>query len=247
MTEKFVEEGRWMYIPEAMEATGVSERTLRRWLGNGRLRSRKHGKHSNAPIQLWITADLQKDRLDSIPVDGDVDPIISDLAYETLADEESPQPGTAGSAAQSEHGATGSNAYQGEAVDESAEEQARAGSHSGPQAIPGDLNHILRTLTDHFVQKLEAQHDVIFTLRQELTEKEQQLRLLPDLQKQYAEQNQATEFERNALAKQLEELQGENERLKAEKETAEKAAQEALLQAKAKKPWWKSFLGVQEV
>lgn len=52
-------DGKWLSIADAVEATQLSERTLRRYVKKGLIKARRIGKHSNSPVQLWITAEIQ--------------------------------------------------------------------------------------------------------------------------------------------------------------------------------------------
>lgn len=75
------------------------------------------------------------------------------------------------------------------------------------------------------MEKIEAQQEVIFDQRQELSDKDRQLKLLPDLQKQAEERAKALELEhveKEALKKQVMALQDQ-------------------LQV-AQRPWWKKML-----
>jgi hypothetical protein len=55
--------GEWMYFPEAMTATGLTERSLRRYMQTGQIQYRKLGKSANARVQLFVTPELRTVRL----------------------------------------------------------------------------------------------------------------------------------------------------------------------------------------
>lgn len=57
-----LEPGEWMYFPQAMEATGLTERSLRRYMQMKQVKYRKLGKSANARVQLYITDELRKIR-----------------------------------------------------------------------------------------------------------------------------------------------------------------------------------------
>jgi hypothetical protein len=84
---------------------------------------------------------------------------------------------------------------------------------------------VIRSITEQFAEKLDEQRGLIYTLRNELHEKEVQVRLLPDLQKQMEEREKLDEFEKRALEKQVAALQQELDRLREHQ------------------PWWKKLLG----
>jgi len=80
---------------------------------------------------------------------------------------------------------------------------------------------ITETITKPLINELSQQREVIFQLQREVVEKDNQLKLLPDLQKQTSEQQKLVEakhFEVEALRKQIAALQ---------------------------KPWWKKLLNKQ--
>jgi hypothetical protein len=55
------DDGQWMYLPEASDITGVSEKTLRRHIKKRVLKARRLGKRINSPLQVWITPKALKD------------------------------------------------------------------------------------------------------------------------------------------------------------------------------------------
>lgn len=56
--QTFGTDGKWMYLQEASEATGLSEKTLRRYIKKRQLKSKRLGKQTNSPLQVWITPDV---------------------------------------------------------------------------------------------------------------------------------------------------------------------------------------------
>ena len=55
-----IQEGNWMFLQAAVEATGLHEKTLRRRVKRGELKTRRLGKLQNSPVQYWITPDILK-------------------------------------------------------------------------------------------------------------------------------------------------------------------------------------------
>ncbi len=91
-------------------------------------------------------------------------------------------------------------------------------------------------MVHQFSEKLDQQKEVIYELRQELNDKERQLRLLPDLQKQIEEKEKLADFQTRALEKQVQELIDVNERLRKEADQVKSALEQA------EQPWWKKLL-----
>lgn len=56
------EPGQWMFIADAVQATGLSEKTLRRYLKKKLIRGRRLGKAANAKLQFFITEDLLRSK-----------------------------------------------------------------------------------------------------------------------------------------------------------------------------------------
>jgi len=77
-----------------------------------------------------------------------------------------------------------------------------------------EMTDVIKTIASEFAQRLDQHKEEIFELRKELHEKDMQLRLLPDLQKQAEDREKIAFFEKESLRKQVEELQAENERLR---------------------------------
>lgn len=226
-----IEAGKWMFFPEAMDATGLSERSLRRYMQTKQIKYRKLGKSANARVQLWITDELRHMRLGP-EVDSSV--LDSTFADEGSFDEIEAE----------------------ELTDWPKESSSDKDAEIRAALIKEELEQVFKTLTQQFVEKLDEQRELIFELKQELGEKEQQLRLLPDLQKQLETERQNVEFQAAALTKQSEALeqekQAEFERLQAELEALKQDAQQKdelakrLAEAESelqslKQPWWKKW------
>jgi hypothetical protein len=118
------------------------------------------------------------------------------------------------------------------------------------------FDEVLTKLTEQFSKQLNAEKDVVYTLKRELEDKDRQLRLLPDYQRQADDERKAAELkemEAQALRKQIlamEEAQSraelEAERILSEKEAQVSAVQlqlQALTQSveELKQPWWRKW------
>ncbi|CAN5130470.1 hypothetical protein BH10CYA1_BH10CYA1_62770 [soil metagenome] len=210
-----VEDGQWMLLNEAQAATGLSEKTLRRYIKRGTLKFRKLGKQTNSPFQIWVTSSLKVEEKESTQ---DVPEFFefNDEETELFNDQESGAPEASG-----------------QEEDEGGEEQPQSSAETN---IGIELDRVVRTIAQQFSEKLDQQKEVIFELRQELTEREMQLRLLPDLQKQLEEKEKLADFQTKALEKQVEQLIDANERLREEAEHVKLALEQA------EQPWWKKLL-----
>ena len=107
---------------------------------------------------------------------------------------------------------------------------------------------LVRLIANEFAEKLDQQTQLNWQLRRELEDKERQLRLLPDLQKQAEEERQAAELktlETIALQKQIAEMETEKEQLEAKANEASMLSNDLeLLKAKVEQlqqPWWKKW------
>ena len=120
------------------------------------------------------------------------------------------------------------------------------------------VDEVISKLAEQFSKQLSAEKEAVFILKKELEEKDRQLRLLPDVQKQAEEHRKAAELkelEAVALRKQVEALEiqkaevaEEFQQLKAEKESQDNAVQEQLrvltsTVQELQKPWWKKLFG----
>ncbi len=207
-----VEDGQWMLLNEAQAATGLSEKTLRRYIKRGTLKFRKLGKQTNSPFQIWVTASLKVEETTSAE---DV-PEFFDFSDEETDGPVEPQEDSQTAA---------------EPEEKSEQTESRAETNIGIE-----LDRVVRTIAHQFSEKLDQQKEVIFELRQELTEKEIQLRLLPDLQKQLEDKEKLADFQTKALEKQVEQLIDANNLLRDEAERAKLALEQA------EQPWWKKLL-----
>lgn len=92
------------------------------------------------------------------------------------------------------------------------------------------LEMLIGAMTKQFSEELSQHKEIVFELKKDLEEKERQLKLLPDLEKQARERQQAAElkeFENQALKKQLELIE-EEKRLKEEEYSLSKEELELL-------------------
>jgi hypothetical protein len=62
--------------------------------------------------------------------------------------------------------------------------EVQSGNPSASEKISIAIDDVLTRLTEQFSKQLSAEKEAIFTLKKELEEKDRQLRLLPDLQRQ---------------------------------------------------------------
>lgn len=53
-----IEEGEWLSLKEAAAKTGLSQKTLRRYVKKKTLKTKRLGKSINSPIQVYITSEL---------------------------------------------------------------------------------------------------------------------------------------------------------------------------------------------
>jgi hypothetical protein len=200
------EDGQWMFLQNAATATGLSEKTLRRYIKKRLIRSRRLGKQTNSPLQAWITADVIK-AVSSEPIE--TDDVIDAVAVQ--------------------------NEDADDFVEESSNQSTIEPEATSNTPLTG-LEQIVKSIAQQFSDKLDQQKDVIYALRDELHDKEIQLKLLPDLQKQLQEKELAV-FEAAALQKQIEELNKQNEQLRNEAEDAK----QQLSSLQQKRPWWKKL------
>lgn len=202
-------DGQWMTMPQAIAATGLTERTLRRHVQKGWVKFRKSGNPKKPRIELWITPDIGNfgDQSDSNEHDDSQGVDIFDVAGDSI---------------------------DGEVFDTTPEPVAASQTAEAPEGTirPSDLEKIVSAITGQFLERLDKTNEVLFELRTELQDKDRQLKLLPDLQKE-SEERELAELKAIALEKQIEELKLLNEKLIKEAEQAH-ATQD-------KKSWWKSL------
>lgn len=198
--------GQWMSLQDATTATGRSEKTLRRYIKKGGLKAKRLGKLPNSPIQVWIEPEAFNDM-------GDEEDATAEI-FEAETDIEDA-----------------------EAIDSSDNFAPRENfAPSGTSGQDAGLEVALKIITEQFSQHLGEQKSVMIELQRELKEKELQLRLLPDLQKQLRDREaleKSVEFEKTALEKQIEALKQENDQLKQQVES---------VKTPEKKSWWSRLL-----
>lgn len=88
--------------------------------------------------------------------------------------------------------------------------EAQTVEFESPQETVSDVSkaieEVLTKLTEQFSKQLNAEKEVIFSLKKELEEKDRQLKLLPDFQKQAEDERKSVELkslEAEALRKQI--------------------------------------------
>jgi len=225
-------EGRWLTMQNAIAATGLTERTLRRYIKNQSVKCRRTGKLKNSPIELWITPEVSK--FEEQPALNESDDTQNfDLFEESLesVDIEIVDP------------SLDSSKEYGEAHDSPEPAKVDVQIDSGSEKAQSEQTEINRTelqiaistVTKEFLKELEKTNLMNLQLRSDLAEKERELRLLPDLQKQ-ASDKELAELKSIALEKQINELKLRNEELE---------AQLSQNKNQPKKSWWKAALGIQ--
>jgi len=86
LVQTSAQEGSWMSLQDAVQATGVSEKTLRRYVKKKVLQSKRLGKLANSPLQVWITPEFAKDVNDDVPEDQE-DLDVVDAESESIEEE----------------------------------------------------------------------------------------------------------------------------------------------------------------
>ncbi|MBX9769996.1 MAG: hypothetical protein K2X29_01415 [Candidatus Obscuribacterales bacterium] len=189
-----VGDGQWMSMQQAVIVTGLHERTLRRYIKNGGVKSRKTGNRTNSKVELWITPEISK----VTEQESEIPEAIHVFNAAPDEDDVSVEP---------------------EVITEADIQDRPSGGSS-----PSDIELVMRSITGQFLERLDQSNEVINQLKGELEDKERQLRLLPDLQKKADEAKELAELKSIALEKQIEELQSLNEKLKAEADEAKQKA-----------------------
>lgn len=213
--QTIVQDGRWLLLSEAVAATGLSEKTLRRYVKKRILRSKRIGKNTNSPLALWITPSAFQDiEEESQASEADVVDTDFEDIENVLEDDSTPEP-----------------VLTSEPTNQSVD----------LSKVGIELDRILKTITDQFVEKLDNQSNAIFILKNELAEKDVQLRLLPDIRKQLEQREQTAEVESAALKKQVESLIAENEKLRKDAEDLK-----SKRPTEQKKSWWQSLFSSNE-
>lgn len=217
-----VEDGVWMYYDAAADATGKSEKTLKRYVKKGELKARRMGNQVNSPVQVWITPSF-KEAMGKIADQRVEDPDIFQTEELDYAAEEIE-----------------------ETVDDARTITAgHVPTTKQPQSTDA-YESMVKLMVSEFASQLDRKQDLLIELQKELVSKEAQLRLLPDLQRKLEDRERDAHIEKAALEKQIEavsenfenekkradELSAENERLKQEVEAA-----------KSKKSLWSWLTG----
>lgn len=188
--------GSWMYLNRAVDATGLSEKTIRRYIKKKTLKSRRMGKNLNAPLQVWITAEFMK------KVEASSE-LVDVLESDDVGEEYDLEPDETTS------------------DDQSFSEQTENRTSTTPSSIA--IEELFRKQAQVFADEIEKRSQAVELLKEDLRRKEAELKLLPDLQKQMAEKEQAIETEREKLKRELAELQATNEQLLEENRRLEEA------------------------
>jgi uncharacterized protein YgiM (DUF1202 family) len=234
-----LEEGTWMYLDEATRATGLSEKTLRRYVQKNKLKNKRLGKQANSPLQVWITAEFLKESGDSI--EAIKEPEIFDAEFDTEIQDYSPEEDCSPFQAQTKN----PEHINSEHIGTQQSEKFGRTSHRS-HAATSDLELVVKTLATQFADKLDKQIELTYELRKELAEKELQLRLLPDLKTRLEEQEKLAQVEIQALAQQVEALQSNTThqaKVIEELEQENKKLKQESAAASTKTSWWDWFFG----
>jgi hypothetical protein len=113
------------------------------------------------------------------------------------------------------------------------------------QSDESGYERMIKTMVGEFAVQLDRQRDMVFELRKELQEKDVQLRLLPDLQKQLEEKEKLATFESVSLRKQNAELVAELEDVRLK--SGELATKLEALENQNKGSWWRKWFLPREV
>lgn len=209
---------QWLFLQDAAELTGLSEKTLRRNIKKGALKARK-GKTVNAKIQVQITSDfLGRVNKEAQTEEFDEDTSLDGVSIEEVSVEDVTYP---------EH------------------EEASDFRPTGEKPLMDKemVQTLLNELMSPLLKRVEEQAVVLREQERTIEDQKTQLRLLPDIQKREEEERQArelAELEKQALIKQVEALQAEQAELKA---AADKAAALEKELTFAKRPWWEKMFG----
>jgi len=110
------------------------------------------------------------------------------------------------------------------------------------------ITEIVRAIANEFADKLNEEKRVNLVLQSELEQKDRQLRLLPDLQKQAEDEHKAAEMqalEVEALKKQIAAMEEQRQDLEARAgQASELASDLQALKSKVEelqKPWWRKL------
>lgn len=228
-----VEAGEWLFLQEAADSLGLSEKTLRRNIKKGALKARK-GKAVNAKIQVYITQDFLTKQSPEAPSDDTEDDTILDNVHieeYTVEDVTDELAGTGTPTAE---------------VEDFSPQSTVAGMPRDLPAIKELVNELMGPLVRRIEEQTIALNEQNRTIREQenaIEEQKIQLRLLPDLrarEEQERKERELAELEKQALKKQIEAMEAAQEALKAEAEKAAALEKEVAL---LKRPWWQKMLG----
>lgn len=165
---------------DAAVATKKSEKTIKRYVKKGTLKWKRMGSQSNSPVHVWITPSF----IESIS--GEKDQKIEDPdIFEAESHEVDFSPTEAELTAQA-----------------STTEQKTAGLDGKEPSY----KQLIESFVTEFRIQLNNQRDECLALKKELDEKDRQLKLLPDLQKQLEERERQTHIQKTSLEHQVETL-----------------------------------------
>ena len=210
---------QWLFLQDAAELTGLSEKTLRRNIKKGALKARK-GKTVNAKIQVLISSDfLGRVNKEAQVEETDEDTNLDGINIEEVSVEE----------------VTYTTDHE-DASDFSPKSEK-------PLMDKELVQSLLNELMGPLLKRVEEQAVVLRDQERTIEDQKTQLRMLPDIQKREEEERQArelAELEKQALLKQVEALQSEQAELKAAADKTAALEKELTL---AKRPWWEKMFG----
>ncbi len=226
-------EQQWLYLQDAAELTGVSEKTLRRQIKKGALKAKK-GRAVNAKIQVLITPEItarisKESPSDDLEDDTSFDGVdIEEVSFEEVTEE------PAGASAD------GVKDFSPDQDEKAKQDLAK-------------FESMINVVMTPLVKRVE---EMAVALREQdrlIEDQKRELRLLPDLQSREQEERKArelAELEKEALHKQIEALKAEQEALKTEqielKAVAEKTAELEKQLALSNRPWWQKMFSSSE-
>lgn len=210
---------QWLFLQDAAELTGLSEKTLRRNIKKGALKARK-GKTVNAKIQVLISSDfLGRVNKEAQVEETDEDTNLDGINIEEVSVEEV--------------------TYTTDHEDASDFSPTSEKPLMDKELVQSLLNELMGPL----LKRVEEQAVVLRDQERTIEDQKTQLRMLPDIQKREEEERQArelAELEKQALLKQVEALQSEQAELKAAADKTAALEKELTL---AKRPWWEKMFG----
>lgn len=186
---------RYLSVDETAEILRTTDRTVRRMLNDGRLAGSQHMDKGKLVWRVHATKEILQ-KLETTYKDNGIS--LEAIDAEEIEDQSEPEA--------------------------SASEQAGNWQEATRKQASGAVDEFWNQIAGKFIERLEVKDQLIGEMRKDLAEKERQLRLLPDLEKQAEEERKATEIkelEAQALRKQiaaLKEAAAETE-LKARRET----------------------------